>query len=155
MIDKTFYTYCANSMYIAHRECDSVRLFRISRFLLDLKLVKVKNAYQHYLGDSHWREISRLAKERAQGVCGKCGSLIDLEVHHLNYDCLFGETPEDILVLCEPCHSSLHSAQKSQKLDYARINGWAMKVYGEDWGGRDYSEVAEEFEKWLENKGYD
>ncbi|MGD0966358.1 MAG: HNH endonuclease [Candidatus Acidiferrales bacterium] len=43
--------------------------------------------------------------------CQRCGSLQNLEVHHLRSRSLLGDDAEENLItLCNPCHRGLHGA---------------------------------------------
>jgi 5-methylcytosine-specific restriction endonuclease McrA len=67
-----------------------------------------KDEYQQYLKSGHWHFIKAQALIRVGNKCSKCGSESELHVHHLNYEHLFTEKPEDIIVLCETCHTREH-----------------------------------------------
>jgi len=64
--------------------------------------------YQEYLQSDHWLEFSEKIK-RERIVCEECGSSKPwLEVHHCNYDCLWHETDDDVILYCANCHEKLH-----------------------------------------------
>jgi 5-methylcytosine-specific restriction endonuclease McrA len=76
-----------------------------------------KQNYRAYLDTIWWAVIRDLALERAGHQCEMDGltpadpsSLFhrSLQVHHLNYDRLGGELPEDLIVLCWSCHEDAH-----------------------------------------------
>jgi len=63
--------------------------------------------YRKYLRTSHWKEFrQQLLYER--GVCEHCGTTERLDVHHMTYDRLGDEAPEDVSVLCRDCHNEEH-----------------------------------------------
>jgi 5-methylcytosine-specific restriction endonuclease McrA len=73
--------------------------------------------YAAYLETFWWRRVREAALERANYTCGRCGYRRlpykvgmpkRLEVHHLNYGCLWRERPGDLAVLCEDCHADAH-----------------------------------------------
>jgi predicted HNH restriction endonuclease len=81
--------------------------------------------YADYLQSEHWRTTRKQALERAghRCQCGMCPlaslypheiaenfprSVSRLEVHHLTYERLGAEAPEDLLVLCGLCHRVVH-----------------------------------------------
>lgn len=64
--------------------------------------------YPQYLQTWHWRMTREAAIERAGGTCQLCGETAGLQVHHNNYDSLFDERPEDLVVLCRHCHAKFH-----------------------------------------------
>lgn len=128
--------------------------------------VEMRRRYEAYINSTKWRR----RRDRAIGLAGYCCEACGvtawderLEVHHLTYERLGNERDEDLSVLCHTCHAKadLERAAKGQQkarsaLWAKRLDGWATKVYGEDW--QDYHDgdvVADEFEQWLESKGLD
>ena len=87
--------------------------------------MKKMSAYNAYLQGKQWKDFrERTVKER--GKCEKCGKVEDLMVHHLTYERLGNELPEDILVLCEHCHREIHAKACSGK---ARFNTYGFRNY--------------------------
>lgn len=68
-----------------------------------------KQQYAEYLKTPIWELTRQAALRRAKGKCSVCHSEIDLHVHHLNYDNVGDEKPEDLIVLCECCHTLEHN----------------------------------------------
>ena len=125
---------------------------------------EMRRRYEAYINSAKWRRRRQRAIERAGYRCEKCGVSAQeerLEVHHLTYERLGSERDEDLSVLCHACHAKadLERANKGQQkarsvLWARRLDGWATKVYGEDWQDRhDGDVVADEFERWLDSKG--
>lgn len=109
--------------------------------------------YLAYLQSDQWALQRAAALARASYRCKSCGTPVDLEVHHLTYERLGEELPQDLTVLCATCHTRLHRNDDQRRLRTARIDGWARKVYGDDW--RDYhdpDDIADEFDEWLEDQ---
>ncbi len=53
--------------------------------------------------------LSRAAViSRAAGRCEKCGERARLQLHHLHYESVGRETPEDLTALCDDCHRGCH-----------------------------------------------
>jgi hypothetical protein len=64
--------------------------------------------YQTYLASARWKASCADALRAARWTC-ECGdSGADVEVHHLTYERLGHERPEDIVVLGPPCHREKH-----------------------------------------------
>lgn len=61
-------------------------------------------SYQEYLKTPHWRRIRWAALWIAGNRCQICRSEQDPEVHHNNYESLYHERPEDLVILCRHCH---------------------------------------------------
>ena len=76
----------------------------------DLVPEKQDVAYSDYLKTSHWEATRKDAIERAGHKCQLCGKDGGaLNVHHNNYDHLWQETEQDLIVLCRSCHSKYHN----------------------------------------------
>lgn len=67
-----------------------------------------RNKYQAYIASDAWRQKSEAARRRADHRCSVCGAEGNLETHHLTYERLGNERPEDLTVLCRACHSLEH-----------------------------------------------
>jgi len=66
--------------------------------------------YKEYLKTEHWKEV-RKSKRIKKHHCAICGSKECLQVHHLNYDCLWKETTGDLRLLCDNCHKLVHTLE--------------------------------------------
>ena len=94
--------------------------------------------YAAYMGSPEWKNFRRMALAKASHRCQVCGSNLNLQVHHNNYDRLGCELLSDVVVLCEPCHNLHHAC---------RDNRTAAKHYGKVIP-RDYNEA----DPWLREK---
>jgi 5-methylcytosine-specific restriction endonuclease McrA len=77
-----------------------------------------RKKYDWYIERSPgWKSVRYWALERSGYKCQKCGANagVSLHVHHLNYDHLGHEWPEDLVVLCESCHKAEHEAMAMAK----------------------------------------
>jgi hypothetical protein len=65
-------------------------------------------SYEDYLRSSHWKGIRRLfwasGRSKQCVCCDKAGRAL----HHFDYGCLGHETLDDLVLVCEPCHSEIH-----------------------------------------------
>lgn len=69
--------------------------------------------YAEYLKTDHWHFTRRLAIQRAGGRCCVCNDHDGrLEVHHNTYENRGEERPEDLVVLCDACHTLYHEHGK-------------------------------------------
>ncbi len=67
--------------------------------------------YSVYLGTMHWKRTRLAALVRVDYHCERCrfhGTDETLNVHHKRYR-LWHEQPEDLEVLCRPCHALTHT----------------------------------------------
>ena len=63
-------------------------------------------AYPIYLRTKHWLHIEEEALKMAANQCQKCHrSDINLSVYHINDNSRGRETFNDVIVLCEACHT--------------------------------------------------
>lgn len=65
-------------------------------------------AYAEYLLSGWWQFVRRRALDQARYCCQLCNDDGLLDVHHRTYERLGCELPEDLIVLCRPCHSLFH-----------------------------------------------
>lgn len=71
--------------------------------------------YRNYLQSTHWKKTRARALSRANYKCEKCNCTEYLQVHHLNYNHLWNEKDNDLLVLCRTCHLKIHKKHKGNK----------------------------------------
>lgn len=115
--------------------------------------------YREYITSTAWKSKREQTLKRAGYKCEVCGFSkwsAKLEVHHLTYERFKNERLEDLMVVCEKCHKQKDQERKlevqrkrADRLYEAQLDGWASKVFGEDW---DYDYAAERFEQWLEDQ---
>lgn len=74
--------------------------------------------YAEYLKSDQWDVV---CSEYKKNYCQKCDvdnlvicyecefkTFIPLNLHHLNYDNLGNESKDDVITLCDECHSQIH-----------------------------------------------
>lgn len=118
--------------------------------------------YRKTIASARWRKL-RQERILATGYrCEHCKKVVFskmLALHHKTYDRLGKELPTDIELLCPPCHEDadgvrarVTAVRSANRLWGARLDGWASKVYGDDWAYNEDPEAVEEhFESWLEH----
>lgn len=67
--------------------------------------------YHEYIDSPEWRERVNHYKELAGWCCQECGSTTQLTGHHRHYLNIGNEPPEDIEILCWPCHQTRHNSR--------------------------------------------
>lgn len=72
--------------------------------------------WERYLLSPHWRELKLEKFRRSEKRCFNCMSTKKIECHHIRYREFTDCTPEDLIVLCEGCHYTLHAVLKRNKL---------------------------------------
>ena len=68
-------------------------------------------AYRRYLNSQAWAARRAEILARADGECEECGATLlpgEAEVHHLSYERVGRELPEDLVALCPGCHRRAH-----------------------------------------------
>ena len=115
--------------------------------------------YRAYLASDEWKARRLRAITLAGGCCQGCGAAPSdgLDVHHRTYERLGDERDDDLLVVCRPCHveaDRVRADETAGRRYEAQLDGWARKVYGDDWRWRENTGyVEEQFDRWLERKG--
>ena len=69
--------------------------------------------YKEYLNTPHWKFTRDCAIEYYGDNCCLCGSAAEINVHHRNYDNKGNEKMQDLIVLCNDCHSKFHGIEKT------------------------------------------
>lgn len=121
--------------------------------------------YREYINSSKWKKKCEEKKKSVGDKCEKCGRdkyMRKLTVHHLTYEHFGNEPLEDLEVLCNICHKPADwkreeevAERNYEKLEEARFEGWARKVYGDDWMVyREESDVYEEYCEWCDRQDY-
>ncbi len=67
--------------------------------------------YTKHINSDRWARRRLRAIDEVGGVCQVCGSTDRIQVHHLSYDNLGNEKPEDLLVVCRECHRKVHEGE--------------------------------------------
>lgn len=74
-----------------------------------------------YYESGHWRELSRLRREKDDYRCIICGSDLDLAVHHIIYE-LFNEHIDDLMTVCGFHHDRLHRDSRLKFPSWMTVN---------------------------------
>ena len=69
-----------------------------------------KFVYKQYLLSPEWKRLELKALKRADYRCEKCNSTKDLKCYHINFDNLYRETLEDLMVLCKNCKQIINDS---------------------------------------------
>lgn len=77
--------------------------------------LKRKN-YDLFLKSKYWKEVKTKVLCRDKNKCRYCGSVLNLEVHHLTYKNHYKEHKNlaDLITLCRICHQSEHDFDKKK-----------------------------------------
>jgi hypothetical protein len=113
--------------------------------------------YLERINSLEWRELRAQMIMLAGYRCERCGdSGSGLELHHLTYERLGYEHPDDLEVLCPICHGVAdqeREVETAERVWNARVVGWTAKKYGEDrLEDYDFVEMEQELQHWLEER---
>ena len=67
--------------------------------------------YHNYLQSSEWIELRIEMLHFYDYKCARCGvkhKHYNLHVHHKTYKNIYNEQPEDLELICKPCHEKEH-----------------------------------------------
>lgn len=70
-----------------------------------------RNEYEKHLNSPKWKKFRSSILKSYDNICQKCKNKFNakiLHVHHLHYNTLGDEKPEDVLLVCKPCHEEIH-----------------------------------------------
>ena len=75
--------------------------------------------YSAYLASDEWRERSRATIAAAGGICAYCRQRPAVQAHHICYDRVGCERPEDLRAICLLCHRKEHPRPNPNKSNQA------------------------------------
>lgn len=75
--------------------------------------------YQRAVQSRYWRKLRWAAMRERDCRCGRCDiwEPQDLQLHHLTYERLGAELPEDVELLCTECHWRAHHSAAGPSAD--------------------------------------
>ena len=122
-----------------------------------------RREYDEYMNSPTWKRFRDAAIKQADYRCQNCGVSrwsVTLEVHHLTYERFKHERLSDVQVLCPDCHKIADGEREEEirkrnfrKLEDARFDGWARKVYGDGWTDSvDPDAAHERYAAWRESR---
>lgn len=92
--------------------------------------------YREALTSDYWRRLGAFVLRKRGPFCQRCGKFaLGLELHHLTYDRLGREMPEDVEIVCRACHPDAdreREAAVEAAAENARFDAWATARYGDD-----------------------
>lgn len=73
--------------------------------------------YRQYIVSKEWYQLKIDILEKRGCYCEKCKKKkypAALQLHHLSYERLFNEEPQDLMLVCKRCHEKEHGLYKKQ-----------------------------------------
>ena len=86
----------------------STRLTRLRERLAALAKTQPPPDYDRYIRSKTWQKKREQLLDHHGRACVLCGSTEHLHVHHLHYQTVGAERPEDVAVCCRRCHFIEH-----------------------------------------------
>jgi hypothetical protein len=68
--------------------------------------------YHKYLQSEEWANIKLDLYDNRGKACEICANTHKLQVHHIHYDNIFNEEPDDLIILCSRCHMKEHNIKR-------------------------------------------
>jgi 5-methylcytosine-specific restriction endonuclease McrA len=80
------------------------------------KSFDTERQYANYiLKSDEWQKKRNQVIKRDKNRCRNCGTTIDLQVHHKNYDRFGNESLDDLVTLCYTCHEKITRLNKKKR----------------------------------------
>lgn len=79
---------------------------------------KWRAAYVAYLKSPAWAARRASVLRRAGGTCEVCRKAPATQAHHLTYDHVGNERPDELVAICRPCHEEATASQR-------QMNTWS------------------------------
>jgi len=144
-------------------------MFERQRDLFDDKPPKEmtwRERYNTVISSKRWRKLRERFLAEHDSKCCRCGwkktkwdKSRTIDLHHKTYERLGKEMDSDLELVCGLCHviadreRAAKGRQRSELGLYeAQFNGWAEKVYGEDYVMFEDEFMHERFAEWQERK---
>jgi len=107
--------------------------------------------YRQYLKSAKWSNIRSDMLRYAKHQCQKCGAKnCILQVHHIDYENLYDEMPEDLEVLCKSCHQLADQDREYE----TGFDTFFEKKYGSSSLRASRSDY-QEFDNWIKKQDYE
>ena len=75
----------------------------------------IDDKYREYLASKEWANIKLDLIQLRGSKCEKClKERSYLHVHHMTYERLYNELPEDLVLLCAKCHMKEHGIKQKR-----------------------------------------
>ena len=144
-------------------------MFEFQRDLFDDRPPKVltwRERYNTVIASKRWRRLRAKRLEKCNHRCERCGwkkeswdKTRTLDLHHKTYERLGAEREEDLELVCSLCHEKADRERAAEgrrrsadALYDAQFDGWATKVYGDNYGMFEDEDMHDRFCEWQERK---
>jgi hypothetical protein len=108
-------SYSDRDMEVVRRIIDDDKIIIVARDSAVLKYLRGDfrryyntSIHQYYLNSRRWKIKRQKVFAELGEVCYKCGSIVNIQVHHLTYMNWLEELSEQLIPLCPACHTWIH-----------------------------------------------
>lgn len=84
-------------------------------------------SYETYIASSGWATRRKDYFEAHPRKCSSCGSTSKIHLHHKTYVRMGRELDEDLVALCESCHSKVHKLHRESSRSLAAVTDQFVK----------------------------
>jgi len=92
--------------------------------------------YKLALVSDYWRALSASVFQQRGPYCQRCGKFsLGLELHHLTYDRVGRERPQDVVIVCRVCHPDADRERQwavETAAEESRFDAWATARFGDE-----------------------
>lgn len=75
----------------------------------------MNSKYEEYLQTEQFDKLRQTVLLRDHNRCVICGSISELQIHHLTYRNVYHENTQDLITLCRKCHATYHAIEKKKE----------------------------------------
>lgn len=66
------------------------------------------SAYLRRIHSAEWKVFRMTIMAQRGAKCEQCPSVRNIQLHHMTYERLGNELPQDVMLLCDDCHRGIH-----------------------------------------------
>lgn len=95
------------------------------------KIDTTTSEYEDYLATEHWHDKRDEIQKRDNYRCVFCSDTHNLAVHHVTYDNIGIERPEDLITVCRTCHAvltKLHETAPARRAEIAKTRNSLLRM---------------------------
>lgn len=91
-----------------------------------------RDEYIKFMASDKWATRKRVYYSGHEKKCKACGSDENIHLHHKTYERMGSELDEDLVPLCQTCHTKVHDLHRGSKHDLESATAWIIaSVSGE------------------------
>lgn len=99
------------------------------------------SSFKEYWKSEHWKKLKQQFGYYRPYRCHSCSSAERLALHHKTYDRLCAEKIDDLMFLCEICHTKVHSFGRDVRKDTGIVLSKGKSI--ENWKRKEERKIRE------------